>query len=515
MNRYDTVIIGAGNGGLSCACILAKHGKKVLVVEQSHIPGGFATSFRRGRFEFDVSLHELCTFGRHDKPFGAVRQLFDYLGISDKIEWIDIPEAFRLINFAPGKELDAEMPFGIEEFCKKAEFYVPGCEKEMRRIFKLGEEIRLTIEQVGKTKTKLSQLAVLNKKGGFLHTAAYSVDEVLSKINMPEKAKNLFKAYWAYLCTDCETLSFVHYILMVNSYIELKAVVPKCRSQEMTNCLVDCFISNGGELWLNSKAVKINVENGRCTGVVLEDGTVIEADNVVCNCSPHITYGKLIDHDKIPEFEIRKANARKFGGRGFCVFLGLNKSAEELGLNNYSYFIFPDMDTKKQFQLMGHPQTNEVQNTVCLNAADPSVSPEGTSILCMTTLFTSDYWSSVSDKNYFKEKERFASHMIDTFEKATNIKIRDSIEEIEIASPETFARFTGTPQGTIYGYISQEWDGTLQRTMMSGRNDGIENLFFAGGYGDRLLGYSSALASGRDCAMKVYGNAVVNGRERK
>ncbi len=514
MKRYDTVIVGAGNGGLSCACMLAKHGQKVLVLEQSHIPGGFATSFKRGRFEFEVSLHELCTFGRYDKPFGAVRQLFDHLGISDKIDWIDVPEAFRLINFAEGSEFDAQMPFGIDEFCEKAELYAPGCKKDMKKLFKLGEEIRLTIEKVGKTKSKAIQLGALLKKGGFLHTAAYSVEEVLSKIDMPENAKKLFKAYWAYLCTDLETLSFVHYMLMINSYIELKAVIPKNRSQEMTNCLVDFFKSHG-DLWLNSKVVKINVENNRCNSVVLEDGTVIEADNFVCNCSPHIAYGKLIESSKVPEFEIKKANAQEFGGRGFCVFLGLNKSAEELGINNYSYFIFPDMDTKKQFKRMGHPDTNDVQNTVCLNVANPEASPKGTCMLCMTTLFTSDYWGKISDEEYFSEKEKYALRMIETFEKATNINIRDYIEEIEIATPEAFARFTGTPQGTIYGYLSQKWDGTLQRTMMSGRNDGFENLFFAGGYGERLLGYSSSLASGRDCAMKVCRNAVVKGREDK
>ncbi len=514
MKKYDTVIIGAGNGGISCGCMLSKHGQKVLILEQSHIPGGFATSFKRGRFEFEVSLHELCTFGRYDKPFGAVRQLFDYLGISDKIDWIDVPEAFRLINFAEGSEFDAEMPFGIDEFCEKAEVYAPGCKKEMQKLFKLGEEVRLTIEKVGKVKSKVSQLSVLLRKGGFLHTAAYSVDEVLSKINMPENAKKLFKAYWAYLCTDCETLSFVHYLLMLNSYIELKAVVPKNRSQEMTNCLVDYFKSHGGKLWLNSRVQKINIENNRCKSVTLDDGTVIEADNFVCNCSPHIAYGKLIDSDKIPEFELKKANAQKFGGRGFCVFLGLNKSAEELGLSNYSYFIFPDMVTKKQFERMGHPDTNDVQNTVCLNVANPTASPEGTSMLCMTTLFTSDYWSGVSEESYFAEKERYALRMIETFEKATKIKIKDYIEEIEIATPEAFARFTGAPQGTIYGYLSQKWDGTLQRTMMSGRNDSFENLFFAGGYGERLLGYSSSLASGRDCAMKICRNAVVDGRKK-
>lgn len=503
MIKYDTVVIGAGNGGLACANVLAKNGQKVLVLEQSHRPGGFAGSFKRGRFEFEVSLHELCGFGRYDKPFGSVRGFFDYLGISDKIDWVDIPEAFRMINFASGKELDVVMPFGIDEFCRKAEEYAPGSEQGMRKLFALGEECRLTVEKIGKSDSLFAKLCALMKKGGFLHTAPYSVDEVISKIDMPEEAKNIFKAYWIYLDTDTENLSFFHYITMLNSYIELGSVVPVCRSQELINCLVDCLESNSGELWLNSKVTKIDVEEGICKKVILEDGTEIEADNVVCNCSPHIVYGKMIEQSKIPESELKKANARKFNGRGFVVFLGLNKSVEEIGLDSYSYFIYPDMDTKKQHEMMSDMKTNDVQATICLNAANPDASPEGTCILSMTTLFNSDCWSKVSIEEYFDKKEEIASHMIDVFEKATKIQIRDYIEELEIASPETFARFTGTPQGTIYGYQSQDWDGVLQRTMTSDAETGIKNLFFAGGWCEKLLGYSSSLSSGRDCAMKI------------
>ena len=72
MIKYDTVVIGAGNGGLACANVLAKKGQKVLVLEQSYRPGGFAGSFKRGRFEFEISLHELCGFGRYDKPFASL-----------------------------------------------------------------------------------------------------------------------------------------------------------------------------------------------------------------------------------------------------------------------------------------------------------------------------------------------------------------------------------------------------------------------------------------------------------
>lgn len=505
MVKYDTVVIGAGNGGLACANVLAKNGQRVLVLEQSHRPGGFAGSFRRGRFEFEVSLHELCGFGRYDKPFGSVRSFFDYLGISDKIAWADVPEAFRMINLNPGKELDVTMPFGIDEFCRKAEEYAPGSEKGMRKLFALGEECRLTVEKIGKPIPTVAKLYALMKKGGFIHTAAYSVDEVLSRIDMPQKAKDIFKAYWIYLDIDTETVSFFHYMSMLNSYIELKSAIPVCRSQELINCLVECLESNSGELWLNSKVVKIDIADGICKKVILADGTQIEADNIVCNCSPHIVYGNLIDKNSAPEIELKKANARKFNGRGFVVFLGLNKSAKELGLDSYSYFIYPDMDTKKQHSLMSRTETNDVQAAICLNAANPEASPEGTCILSMTTLFNSDCWSEVTAEEYFSKKEEFASHMIDVFEKATNIRIRDYIEELDIASPESFARFTGTPQGTIYGYHSQDWDGALQRAMSlaAEAEKGIKNLYFASGWGEKLLGYSSALTAGRDCAVRI------------
>ena len=44
MNKYDSIIIGAGHNGLVCAAYLARSGKRVLVLEAAETSGGLAAS---------------------------------------------------------------------------------------------------------------------------------------------------------------------------------------------------------------------------------------------------------------------------------------------------------------------------------------------------------------------------------------------------------------------------------------------------------------------------------------
>ena len=86
MAKYDVVVVGAGNAGLSAAIQLAMAGKKTLLIEQHNLPGGCASSFRRGRFEIEPSLHELCDVGPVSNP-GDVRKMMDEYGV--KVDWVE------------------------------------------------------------------------------------------------------------------------------------------------------------------------------------------------------------------------------------------------------------------------------------------------------------------------------------------------------------------------------------------------------------------------------------------
>ena len=108
--QYDVIVIGAGNGGLSAAASACSRGLKTLLIEQHNLPGGFATSFRRGRFEFEPALHELCDVGEPDAR-AEVGALIDFYGA--KVDWVQVPEAYRLIITGEGEEkIDAVNPNG-------------------------------------------------------------------------------------------------------------------------------------------------------------------------------------------------------------------------------------------------------------------------------------------------------------------------------------------------------------------------------------------------------------------
>lgn len=58
-DKYDVIVIGAGNGGLMAALNIASKGKSVLVLESNYISGGLATSFVKVDLNLKIHLDVL------------------------------------------------------------------------------------------------------------------------------------------------------------------------------------------------------------------------------------------------------------------------------------------------------------------------------------------------------------------------------------------------------------------------------------------------------------------------
>ncbi|MET9031242.1 FAD-dependent oxidoreductase, partial [Nocardia sp. NPDC004168] len=97
MSDYDAIVIGAGNAGLTAAATLQRAGARTLLLERHNIPGGCGTSFRRGRFEFEVALHQLSGVGIDGQPMSLREGLFQQLGIADKLEFVQEHDLYRAV----------------------------------------------------------------------------------------------------------------------------------------------------------------------------------------------------------------------------------------------------------------------------------------------------------------------------------------------------------------------------------------------------------------------------------
>ncbi|MBN1534790.1 MAG: NAD(P)/FAD-dependent oxidoreductase [Spirochaetes bacterium] len=495
--EYDAVVVGAGNGGMTASTQLALLGKRVLLLEQHNIIGGFSTSFVRGRFEFEASLHELCDVGSSEDP-GGVGELFKELGV--EVEWMSVPEAYRLI--VPEKNLNVVMPFGVSEYIDAMERYVPGSRPAVTKFMDLADEVMRALQYLAESKGNPDRKVLMGEYGNFMRTTAYSLDQVCDAVGVPKAARDILYAYWCYLGVPTSRLNFTIFAAMINRYLIKGAYIPRYRSTEMALAFERRFRELGGTIECGTRVEKILVEKGSVTGIVTASGERIKTGHVLCNASLPRVYGEMVHPEsEVPEMALRSMNARSVAGSGFVVFLGLDASPDELGLKDYSYFIYHDTDTDALYDGLYRLGRPTVQAAVCLNRAVPDCSPPGTTIMSITCLYKPEAWKDVEPKDYFKLKNELAGYFIDDFEAATGCSIRGHIEEIDIAAPPTYARYTGAYQGVIYGYEVDSWDSLMPRMMMMKDDIYIKGLRFASGWGFRCIGYSSALQCGRTEAL--------------
>ncbi|MBQ6876360.1 MAG: NAD(P)/FAD-dependent oxidoreductase [Lachnospiraceae bacterium] len=495
--QYDVIVVGAGNGGLAAAANTASAGLKTLLLEKHNIPGGCATSFRRGRFEFEPSLHELCSVGTAERP-NTVYKVFDDLGA--KINWeYEKGHIFRTI--VKGEDgYDVRLNAGIEAFCASVDAIVPGCKENVRAFLNLKPKVAAAIDYIYATKGNPNGLVMLLKHADFMRTAGHSVEEVMTALGIPKKAQDLINTYWGYLGVPTDELNAMHFLNMLYDYVVDGAAMPKYRSHELSLALIDVIEKHGGEVWYNSEVTKfLYREDGSIAGVVA-NGEEIYAREVISNVIPHNVFN-MSDPDKIPEQNLKLANAREFGISVATVYLGLDCTAEELGLTDYTVFIKSHPDPRTQYDTRLDDGLYIVN---CLNNVIPDSSPEGTCTLFFTIpVFGNDVPKDLKPEDYKKYKNALAKKYIEDAEKTLGISIMPHIEEISVATPVTFARYLGTPEGTIYGYKLSGWDNLMARTAGEKTDYAIPGLSFCGGHYIRGDGYSCAYIMGDTIGKRV------------
>lgn len=483
--HYDYIVIGAGNGGLSSAAKLALNGKKVLVLEKHNIPGGCGTTFRRGRFEFEVALHQLSSMGSPENP-GPLRELFREYGIENKIEWVPIKSLFK-INLPGGFEqsIPADRNEAERVLCKRFPMEkqnilnyfetVFGFDRETEEFLKMQSD---STGEPGAIKKSLTKTLFRRKFPVLTRYGLRSTQEVLDEFFENKELQLCLSAYWCFMGVPPEKFPFSILARCTAIYMTDKPYYLKGGSQVISQALAEVISDNDGIIKYNCGAKEILIENGTAAGVIDEEGNEYSCDIVISGISPIDTYFKLMKLENTPISAREYLSSYKVGISALTCFIGLDCPPEEIGFTDSFNLIYADTDCNEAFQnsynLM--PDKDPIITT-CYTIDDPTVSPPGTSVITAGSLKYGKPWMELSADEYYKTKYKAADIIINRLEERFP-GIGSHIEEIEIATPLTHMRYLNHPEGAIYGF-EQDLKSSVY---FFPRESLIKNLTFANGW---------------------------------
>lgn len=487
-NDYDVIVIGAGNGGLSAAVALQKAGKKVALFEKHNVPGGCGTSFRRGRFEFEVALHQLSSMGTAEKP-GELRQIFKDYGIEKDIEWIQIHDLYNVMLPIGGKVKKVALPTNKDEAIKLLSNVFPeeadGVKAYYEMIWKFAAEIDDFKAKSGEStvapgilKKYLMKTFFPKKYPTLAKYALMASEDVLNEFFKCTEIKLVLSAYWCFMGMPPKRFPFSILGLCTYIYTTDKPFYLRGGSQVMSVALSEKVKEYGGELFLNTKIEKIIIENGEAKGVIDENGNSYYAKKIISNICPLDTYGELMDQKDIPEKAVEYLSGYTVGISAFGLYIGLDCTPDKINLKESFNLIYDSLDANGDFAMSKKiDATRDPIVFTCYTIDDPKVSPEGTSIISAGVLKYAEEWEKLSPEEYYKTKYDTANVIIDRIEKRFP-GLREHIEEIAISTPLTFERYLGHPGGAIYGF-EQDLKSSV---FFNPTQSFIKNLEFASGW---------------------------------
>jgi len=491
MAEYDVVVIGAGNGGLASAATLAKKGAKVLLLEKHNIPGGCGTSFRRGRFEFEVALHQLSSLGIPENP-GPLRGIFRDLGIEDQIEWIRINNLYRVV--LPGS-VDIILPADKEAAIARLTEKFPGEEEAVRGFYDLAYNVFLQSFSLGMVPEKE---VTPEKFPLFFKYALKSSQEVLDEYFSNRDIQLCLNAYWSFMGMPPDRLPFTILAGCMFVYMEYKPYYLRGGSQVISQALAEVVLNSGSDIRYNCEVTRIITRDGRAAGVETADGEKITAKYVVSNISPVHTYVNLLDSGEVPADALQYMSGYRVGISAFTCFIGLDCPPETVGFVESMNLIYNETDVNEAFlcasrlEIEGDPMI-----ATCYTVDDPSVSPEGTSLVTIGCLKYAQPWIELPSEQYYEAKYRQADRLVTAIEKHFP-GFRDHIEEMEVATPLTHMRYLNHPGGAIYGF-NQDVNSTGP---FFPKKSFIENLVFASGWVD-VCGFGPNYMLGHSTARRI------------
>ena len=492
MARYDVVVIGAGLGGLTAGAILARAGRKVLVIERSNSVGGAASSYKSGDLFIEGSLQE--TSDPHDIR-DPKHDALTRAAVIDAVQWIPAGSLYE----ARGGPLDRP-------------FLMPDNFDAARRA--LTERFPQAREGIDRLLDEMAAIApaagTLAQDGASLWNspdAALSLSQKLDSLfGNDEAVKCALAANLSYFHDDPATLSWIYFAMAQGSYLQSGGRFVQGGSQRLSSALARAIRSAGGEVLLRRVATAIALDAGGGGSAVThtaKDGSdtrTVDCARVIGNAAPAALAGLMPQAvaDRLQQSYATFAPSISL----FAMTLGLAKPPREFGLSAYSTQLLPaDMvrlsDYARGAALMANEPGERMPPMSLVDyAAIDSGIPSPPHVL---TVFGPDLlsnWDS-SDMDAYREKRGRWQDAILRYLDSHYPGLAGGVVASSFNTALSVRQYLNAPDGAVYGFAP-----TLGQMPARSPRTTVSGLYLASAYAG-FGGYSGVVQAGAACADMI------------
>ncbi|MBT3478410.1 MAG: NAD(P)/FAD-dependent oxidoreductase [Candidatus Marinimicrobia bacterium] len=501
---YDAIIIGSGMSGLTTAVLLAEHGQKVLVLEKHFKVGGFTHTFKRKNYEWDVGIHYIGEV--HNKKSYS-RRLFDRV-TDGNLKWAKMDDNYDRIIF-PDKSYDFIAP--QEKFIETLSIQFPGEEEAIRAY------VRLLHAQVKSGRGFFASKALPKWLAPFLRNAMTkqffknadkSTKEVLKQFTRNEKLIGVLTGQWGDYGLPPKRSSFAMHAMVARHYLD-GGNYPVGGSRMIAEYATDLIESLGGKIVVNAGVDEILVQGKRAIGVRLDNGDELFAKTIVSSAGLVNTVNTFLrNQTQSNQFKSKMKKVQPTESY-VCLYMGLNKTAQELGLKTTNLWIYPGYDHDQNVTNYTNDPKGEfpVVYVSFPSAKDPDWVKNHPGCATMEAI-TLGRWDDYKEWENEPWKKRGASY--EEFKKSISKKILDVVYQhvpqaegamdfYELSTPLSVRDMAHYPAGEMYGL-----DHTSERFRQNWLRPQTEiNNFFLTGQDVTTVGLTSALFSGLLTASSI------------
>jgi phytoene desaturase len=488
MKSKSVIVIGAGIGGITAAIHLARAGLHVTVLEKNSRPGGRCDHFSRQGHHFDTGPTLFLLPLMYEAEFRLLGT-----PMRERLDLQRVDPGYHLV-FDNGSQL--ALTSDMKSLQEQLESIQPGSFQGLLRYLQEGDRhYQLAMDKlVNRNFRKASDfinfqnLALIFRLkpliNHYRNMSAYFDDPRL-------KTAFTFQDVYMGLSPFEAPATFS---LMPYSELAHGVWYPKGGMYRVVETLTDLACEAGVEFIFNSAVERIDTNATHARGVLLADGSRLDADVVLANADLPYVYQNLLPQDGM----VKALSRKRFSCSVISFFWGVDQTYEALG----PHTLFLADDYRQNFVSIIQDLSLPANPSLYVHAParlDSSMAPPGQDTL--TAIVPVGHLSENGEQNWGELRDQARQHV---FRRLRTLGITDLQSHLKFE--ETYTPLSWHTRYNLMKGSTQGLSHTLTQLAYfrpANRHPRYQNLYFVGASTHPGTGVPTAMVSGRLVAERI------------